>query len=174
MLFLELQRGKAGMASQQYQQKLGTTAACTLWLATGCVSAEDDRHHTIQGVAWFGSVKANAALGHKGIRAVLQVKNNKALYPKEYIEKVLENSPGGVHIVLKGTAPNGVDLIAIGYRYSTKPILFCCYSQCRIYKAWKRVWDEVHRWPWKCLCLLSGASWCYIYLFWQFKQNWQT
>jgi hypothetical protein len=29
-----------------------------------------------------------------------------------------------VHIVLKGTAPNGVDLIAIGYRYSTKTTLF--------------------------------------------------
>ena len=100
------------MASQQYQQELGATAACTLRLATGRVSAENDRHYTIQEDAWFGSVKAAAALGHKGIRAVLQVKNNKALYPKEYIEKALENAPGGVHIVLKGTAPNGVDLIA--------------------------------------------------------------
>jgi hypothetical protein len=104
------------MTSQQYQQELGATAACTLRLATGCISAEDDHHHTIQGDARFGSVKAAAALGHKGIRAVLQV--------KKYIEKALENAPGGVHIVLKGTAPNGVDLIAIGYRYSTKTTLF--------------------------------------------------
>jgi len=71
------------MASQQYQQELGATAACTLRLATGRVSAENDRHDTIQEDAWFGSVKAAAALGHKGIRAVLQVKNSKALYPKE-------------------------------------------------------------------------------------------
>ena len=71
------------MTSQQYQQELGATAACTLRLATGCISAEDDHHHTIQGDARFGSVKAAAALGHKGIRAVLQVKNSKALYPKE-------------------------------------------------------------------------------------------
>ena len=112
------------MASQQYQQELGATAACTLRLAEGCIAAEDDRCHTIQGDAWFGSVKAAAALGQKGIRAVLQVKNNKALYPKEYIEKALENAPGGVHIVLKGNAPNGVELIAIGYRYSTKTTLF--------------------------------------------------
>ena len=133
------------MASQQYQQELGATAACTLRLAEGCIAAEDDRCHTIQGDAWFGSVKAAAALGQKGIRAVLQVKNNKALYPKEYIEKALENAPGGVHIVLKGNAPNGVELIAIGYRYSTKTTLFfCCYSRCRINEAWKRVRDEVH------------------------------
>jgi hypothetical protein len=32
--------------------------------------------------------------------------------------------PGGVHIVLKGTAPNGIELIALGYRYSTKTTLF--------------------------------------------------
>ncbi len=58
------------------------------------------------------------------MKAVLQVKNNKALYPKEYIEKFLENTPGGVRIVLKGNAPNGVELIAIGYQYSTKATLF--------------------------------------------------
>jgi hypothetical protein len=36
----------------------------------------------------------------------------------------LENAPGGVHVVLKETVPNGVDLIAIGFRYSTKTRLF--------------------------------------------------
>jgi hypothetical protein len=36
----------------------------------------------------------------------------------------LENAPGGVHIVLKGTAPNGIDLVTISYRYSTKTTLF--------------------------------------------------
>lgn len=85
---------------------------------------KDDCYHTIKGDAWFGSVKVAAALGQKGMRAVLQVKNNKALYPKEDIEKALENAPGGVHIVLKGNAPNGVELIAIGYWHSTKTTLF--------------------------------------------------
>jgi hypothetical protein len=124
LLHLEIQRGKAGMASQKYQQELGATAACTLRLAEECITPEDDRCHSIQGDAWFGSVKAAAALGRKGFRAVLQVKNNKGLFPKDYVEKALEDAPGGVHIVLKGTAPNGIELLALGYRYSTKTTLF--------------------------------------------------
>jgi hypothetical protein len=52
------------------------------------------------------------------------VKNNSGLFPKSFIVDALENAPGGVHIVMKGTAPNGIDLVAIGYRYSTKTTLF--------------------------------------------------
>jgi hypothetical protein len=78
----------------------------------------------VQGDAWFGSVRAAAALGAKGHRAVLQVKNNSGLFPKSFIMDALENAPGGVHIVLKGTAPNGIELVAIGYRYSTKTTVF--------------------------------------------------
>jgi len=64
-----------------------------------------------------------------GHRAILQVKNNKALFPKEFTAGALEDAPGGVHIVLKGKAHNGVDLLAIGYRYSTKTTLFfCCHN----------------------------------------------
>lgn len=40
LLFLEIQRGKAGMASQKYQQELRATSAFTLQLAEGCVAAE--------------------------------------------------------------------------------------------------------------------------------------
>jgi hypothetical protein len=64
-----------------------------------------------------------------GHRAILQVKNNKALFPKEFTAGALEDAPGGVHIVLKGKAHNGVDLLAIGYRYFTKTTLFfCCHN----------------------------------------------
>ncbi len=52
------------------------------------------------------------------------MKNNSGLFPKSFITDALENAPGGVHIVVKGTAPNGIDLVAIGYRYSTKTTLF--------------------------------------------------
>jgi len=56
--------------------------------------------------------------------AVLQVKNNKTLFPKEVIESSLSRMPGGgMHIVLTGTNPNGVPLIALGYQYSTKATL---------------------------------------------------
>jgi hypothetical protein len=60
----------------------------------------------------------------EGFRAVLQVKNNKGLFPKDYVEQALEDMPGGVHIVSKGSAPNGIELLALGYRYSTKTTLF--------------------------------------------------
>jgi hypothetical protein len=88
------------------------------------IDEEDQQKHTVQGDAMFVSVQAAAALGANGHRAVLQVKNNSGLFPKSFIMDALENAPGGVHIVLKGTAPNGIDLVAIGYRYSTKTTLF--------------------------------------------------
>ncbi len=62
-------------------------------------------------------IKTAAALGAKGHRAVLQLK-------KPFIMDALENASGGVHIVMKGTAPNDIDLVAIGYQYSTKTTLF--------------------------------------------------
>ena len=59
----------------------------------------------------------------------LQVKNNSALYPKEYISTQLKDAPGGTHIVLKGTGPKGTPLMAIGYRYSSKSILYFVATQ---------------------------------------------
>jgi prephenate dehydratase len=52
------------------------------------------------------------------------VKNNSGIFPKTFIMDALENAPGGVHIVLKGTAPNGINLVAIMNRYSSKTTLF--------------------------------------------------
>jgi hypothetical protein len=124
LLVLELQRGKVGMANATYQVELEATAACIVRLLDASIGEEDERKHTVQGDAWFGSIRAAAALGAKGHRAVLQVKNNSGLFPKAFITDALENDPVGVHIVLKGTAHNGIELIAIGYRYSTKTMLF--------------------------------------------------
>ena len=87
-------------------------------------NAHDDFELYVKGDAWFGSVKAAASLADKGIETVLQVKNNSALYPKAFIEEKLKECPGGVHIVLKGRHPNGHNLVAIGYRYSSKKTLF--------------------------------------------------
>ena len=80
--------------------------------------------HGIKGDVWVGSVRAAAALGVRGHRAVMQVKTNSGLFPKKFIADTLDGMPGGVKIVLKGTAPNEVPLVAIGYRYSTKTSLF--------------------------------------------------
>jgi hypothetical protein len=54
----------------------------------------------------------------------LQIKQYHSLFPKDFIETALKDAPGGVHIVLEGTTKDEIPLVAIGYRYSRKTILF--------------------------------------------------
>jgi hypothetical protein len=54
---------------------------------------------------------------------VFQIKQYASLYPKKFIEDALKDAPGGVSIALEGTN-HEVPLVAIGYRYSRKTILF--------------------------------------------------
>ena len=101
------------MSVQCYAVHGGTTACC-LRMLDECAKPLRERN---EGDAWFGSVKAVAKLAEKGHIAFLQGKNNKALYPKDYIEGALNDMPGGVHILLAGTHSNGTLLVALGYRY---------------------------------------------------------
>jgi hypothetical protein len=120
MVGLELQRGKEGMRNHEYVRTFGATAACTLRLSELCLNP--DTNSGIMGDAWFGSVKAAVALAKKGYRAILQVKTGHGLFPKSFIEETLKDAPGGVWIVLEATH-DGVPLLAIGYRYSTRTTL---------------------------------------------------
>jgi hypothetical protein len=72
---------------------------------------------------------------------VLQVKGNKGLYPKDFIEVNLKDALGGVSVVLTGIAPNGVWLIAVGYRYSVKTTLFFVLTENAKH-------DEIYRFLW--------------------------
>ena len=56
-----------------------------------------------------------------------QVKSNHSLFPKEYIEEALKNSPGGSHAVLK-CIHEEVELIALGYQYSSKQTLHFVFT----------------------------------------------
>ena len=47
----------------------------------------------------------------EGVRSYTQ---NKALFSQGIIAGALEDAPGGMHIVLKGIAHSGVNLLAIG------------------------------------------------------------
>ncbi|MGH7955225.1 MAG: hypothetical protein ACREOZ_04615, partial [Gloeomargaritales cyanobacterium] len=96
--------------------------ACTLRLAD-TVFLGDGYKEGVKGDAWFGSVKAAAELGKQGKMAVLQIKMGFGLFPKKFIEETMKDAPGGTHVVLEGTHPNGTDLIAIGYRYNAKTTL---------------------------------------------------
>jgi hypothetical protein len=118
---MEIQRGKEKMKERKYNRDIGATAGCTLRLLEG--SFDDGLPHGIKADAWFGSVRTAMSVAAKGHEGVFQVKQNKGLFPKEYIEKALEDAPGGVKIVLSGAAPNNVPLIALGYRYSRNTTL---------------------------------------------------
>jgi hypothetical protein len=118
---LEIQRGKTEMAKQP-RYELGAITACTLRLSENLPVA-DDMKVGLKGDSWRGSIKTCAMLGAEGKMGVFQVKTAHALFPKKIIKSTLSGMPGGVHIVLEGTHPNGQYLIALGYRYSTKRTL---------------------------------------------------
>jgi len=118
-MYLETQRGKEGMKTKRLNAEMGTTAGCTVRAMESFPEATG-----IKGDAWFGSVLCASELAVRGFQAVLQVKQNHGLYPKAIIEEALNNAPGGVSIILKGTAPNEQVLYAIGYKYSSKKVLF--------------------------------------------------
>jgi hypothetical protein len=80
--------------------------------------------HGVRRDAWFGSIQTDNQVGIKGYECVLQIKKYHSLFSKEYIEGALKDAPGGVHIALEGTTKDEVPLVAMGYRYSCKIILF--------------------------------------------------
>jgi len=88
------------------------------------IAPQDEQKHGIRADAWFGSVKTASEVALRGHDAVFQVKQNHLLFPKDFIESALKDAPGGVHIALEGTTRDEVQLIALGYRYSRKTILF--------------------------------------------------
>ena len=106
------------MQSQRYHQALGATAACTVRLSEEM--AQSELTCGLKGDSWFGSVKSCNELSLRGKVGVFVVKTSTSLYPKKFIEATLADCPGGCHIVLEGTHPSGQQLIAMGYRYSTK------------------------------------------------------
>jgi hypothetical protein len=122
MLGLEIQRGKEGMESLEYNRQYGNTCGCTMRLSdiAGCKGVKGD--------AWFGSVLNCVSLKLKGYDSVLQIKQNSSLYPKAFVDEMLGDAPGGVAVFLSGSL-DGVNLIATGYRYSRKTILYFIMSE---------------------------------------------
>ena len=122
MTYMEIQRGKEGMKNMRLQGTLGATAACTVRCAEGSHQGSTELKDSVKGDAWFGSVKCAIAMAQRGMAFFGQVKSNHSLFPKDYIEEALKDGPGGIHIVLKCTHQE-VELIALGYRYSSKRTL---------------------------------------------------
>ena len=110
------------MKNQMYQSELGATAACTIRAGEG-TTQDKEAISVLMGDAWFGSVKAAVEASKRNMEAVYQIKSNHGLYPKQFVEEALKEAPGGTHIVLEGTHPDGPELVAIGYRYNSKVTL---------------------------------------------------
>ena len=103
MQCLEICRGKEGMKVKRLQRELGATAAaCTVLLAEPHRQEQYSPKDLVMGNAWFGSVKAATELAKRNSASILQVKTNHKPFPKDYIDRALEDAPGGAHIVLKG------------------------------------------------------------------------
>jgi hypothetical protein len=50
------------------------------------------------------------------------VKTNYACYPKKFIEETMQEWPPGSHIVLETKTPEGIDLLAVGYKYNKRTV----------------------------------------------------
>jgi hypothetical protein len=120
---LKIQRANQHTPNLKYNRDFGATTGVCLRLIE-LADPEDGLKECIKGDAWFGSIRACAALGGKGHKAFLQIKGNTCFYSKTFIEEQMAATPGGPSIVMKDTHPNGVPLIVIGYRYSTRTTLF--------------------------------------------------
>jgi hypothetical protein len=116
---------KDGMKTKKFNSEAGATAGCTLRLLLDTIPPKDQGiRHGIHADALFGIFKTVSEVSRCGHEGVFQVKQNHSLCPKTFIEEALKEAPGRVHIALEGTTQCEVTLIAVGYRYSRKTILF--------------------------------------------------
>ena len=86
-------------------------------------SASDGLPNLVIGDSWFQSVKTVVQLKIRGHDSVGPVKTAHNGYPKDFMNEHLGDAPGGVKLVMKGTHPSGVELVATGYKYSSKRVL---------------------------------------------------
>jgi len=122
--YMEIQRGKEGMKTKQFNREVGATTGCTLRLLLNTIPPQSASvKHGVRGGAWFGSVRTANEAGLRGHKGIFQVKQYHACFPKDFIEEALKEAPGGVHILLEGTTQNEVLSVALGYRYSRKTVL---------------------------------------------------
>jgi len=76
--------------------------------------------------AGFGGVSMAVEFGKLGISVIIGIKQAHALFPKKEIELQMKDLPSGLWVILESVV-DGVDLLAIGYKYNRrKTLFFCC------------------------------------------------
>ena len=144
MLHLDLQRGKENMKDVEFVSTHIKTAACTgrlikntCKMAGGKEEEEENeeeeeeektarKEDTFLGDAWFGSVDSCIIARELKSHFICVVKTVHNRYPKQWIEQAMAHWPPGSNLVLQANI-EGVDLVAIGYKYSQRKVLcFLC------------------------------------------------
>jgi len=128
LLHLEIQKGRDAMRQAAYSVELGGTAGCVVCLVekSKCENNDPDqgRQELYLGDSWFASVACTVELWrHYSVQFLGVVKTNHARFPKEFIETTMKNWLAGSHIVLEGSASEGVDLLSVEYKYNSRKVL---------------------------------------------------
>ena len=134
MARVEIMEGAEAMQAKEYQDltfgepqllKLGSQAACTVRL----VQQTCQRGDFAVADSWFGSVPAVVrAKDHVGVYLVVLVKKSSKFYPKQFLADNMALSSSGARVALTATI-NGTELVALGYKYNKKTILFFLFAR---------------------------------------------
>ena len=81
--------------------------------------------------SWFASKKASESAMEVCAEFIGMVKTNTKGFCKETIEKLTKDWPGGSYLVLssKHMVPGGRPLIAIGYKYNARKVLYSIVTE---------------------------------------------
>eukprot|EP00873_Tetraselmis_striata_P015222 jgi/Tetstr1/435486/TSEL_024391.t1 len=119
MTYIEIQEGRDPMRVKPHAAEHGVTTACVMRMAETCTSTNS----TLLGDAWFGSVKAAVQVGKMGRHFIGVVKTGHGLFPKAFLKSQLTSAPAGSRVALSAIV-DGVDLMAVGYKYNMRKVLF--------------------------------------------------
>jgi hypothetical protein len=137
-LFIEIQRGKLPMRELEFNNPHRPCSACTLRLTKGSIHcgqriesspSESATSPTatgdlFYGDSWFASVESATHTKLKfNSEFVGPVKTAYSRFPRKFLEKTMAEWPGGTWLVLEGKGHEGVDLLAIGYKYNSRKVL---------------------------------------------------
>ena len=86
-------------------------------------NTDDELPNLVLGDSWFLSVRTVVELKNRGHESVGPVKQSHSGYPKDFMNEHLKDAPRGVKLVMTGTHPTGVELVATGYKYNSKKVL---------------------------------------------------
>ena len=133
MIHIELQKGREAMLLEKYASSKKPTVACVLRMSEDtsrphnedCFGKQCDAPtETFLGDSWFSSVQAAIEMRLRGKHYIGVVKTNSSGYPKAFLEDKMKDYPAGSHLILETTTKEEIDLLAIGYKYNRKKVMF--------------------------------------------------